>query len=181
MRLLVLMLASCGCGSEECNLPDQYDWGFDYSFLQDRTTQNGIAVDTSGQSVNLDDIDWKIYEAKRCLSTAFPDDLLDAKWCPPTFNVSIDEGCIKVKVPDNWSWSCDGQEQLLADDAPQEACDKKGFVADKECPCKWRGGVQVDGVIITTPNLRMFKESAVKLITGCWYLYDDSRLAECAK
>jgi hypothetical protein len=180
------MLTSCGCvcAPAQCKYHPQYDWGFSYSVEPNQTTPSGVLIDASGQYIDLNEIDRKISETENCLARNFPNgDLSGVEgWCSVLkFEPFIDRHCITVKIPSNWSWSCDGKEQLLADDAPQEGCGAKGFKEDPDCPCKWRAGIQDGGIIITTPNLRLFKDPLVKMITSCEYIYEDPKLAECVK
>lgn len=179
IKYIIPILFSVSC-SNECNLYPQYDWGFNYDVYPNEVTPDGIEVDTSGQVIDLLLIDKLYNETKDCLSQSYKDDKnFNSIWCPEKFYIRSTLNCIKVKIPNDWSWSCYGEEQLLRDRAPDEGCIAKGFTIEESCPCKWRGGVQGDDTIIVTPNLRMFKEEAAKIITGCWYIYDMPKIVKC--
>lgn len=179
-RPLVLTLC-CSC-SNECKYHTFYDWGFSYSINPDQTTPAGIKIDATGQQIDFDQIDVAVKEVEDCLDLNFPNRQTPSNaWCSSSdFEPFVSPECLTIKVPDDWSWSCNGEEQLLKDDAPQEGCEAKRFRVDADCPCKWRGGIQ-DNTIILTPNLRMLKDILVEFITGCGYIYADKRLKECVK
>lgn len=93
--------------------------------------------------------------------------------------------CLQLLVTTQWDWSCDGQEQLLRVEAPGAGCRQKGFEADLDCPCRFRGGTirspdRHHNLVIVTPNLRMLRAEVVRYWSGCWDVWRDSRLARCA-
>lgn len=90
--------------------------------------------------------------------------------------------CMKVLVSDQWSMSCDGREQLLDMEAPQVSCNQKGFEADPNCPCKYRGGTMRydnENLIVVTPNLLQLRYEIVRYVSGCWNPVYDARLSAC--
>ena len=185
--ILCILLSSCSLEfTHPCTTYNHYDWGFDYDVYPSRTTDNGILLDDSGQSLDqdvLNMIDIMTEEVIDCLDNEFPNgdltDIKDSGYCPNTlFDSCPDKSCLHVKIPSDWEWSND--QQLLQDLAPDDACVAKGLTADSDNPCKWRGGLQDGYAIITTPNLIIYKDPLIKFITGCDSVWYEPRLAKCA-
>jgi len=124
-------------------------------------------------------IDDKITATESCLKSWYAerDDALHRvyNWKAPA------RSCYTVLLPDDWRVACEDPEQQVYGHAPQEACDAKGFEADLNCPCGWRTSLQSGNVIVTTPNLYMFRQSVVELLTGYapYYAWQDKSLIPC--
>lgn len=176
-----------------CQPPTCPVWGYsyakqsDYRIAFDASTPAGFLVDTSGQQVDLERIDFLVQSVKDCLAAEFPEGRISQKdrtsgqciydsifWDRPA-------ECVSFKVVSDWVWSCDGKWQLLGESAsaPQHLCNQKGFSPDANCPCRWRAGLQ-DGVIVVTPDLRMLADPLIRLLTGCNVPWAVMGLAKCA-
>jgi hypothetical protein len=167
MRLAVALLAVViGCATGRQCLP--VGWGYivpnhaHYDVAPTETSPGGIRFDDSGQSVSGTLLDRLTREVADCLQ------------------VSVDSASFVVKVPVDWSVSCDGSQQLLSAEAPQLGCDAKGLPADPNCPCRWRALIQCPNVIVATPSLYLFKDALVRWVTGSNNPWADPALAKCA-
>lgn len=160
---------------------------YHYDVNPDRTTDGGILVDTSGQDIDISDLDRQTDEVERCLVDQFGDppvipleDVKASDCDSQTFPIPIRRQDLVVKVAMNWTPSCDGSQQVLPVPAPQALCDAKGMYWMTECPgCFWRAGIQQNRFIIVTPNYFLYKDPLIRLVTGCnnpW----TGRLATCA-
>lgn len=176
-----------GCLDSGICYQNYYQSQFNYKIKADQVTESGIKIDIDVEDFDSDRIDQLVNETEACLQTTFPDGILsddvvhDAQCQNRSFNPVISRECFKVKVPDDWVFSCDGSTQLLPQVAPQRLCGDKGLEADPNCPCRWRAGIQDNTVIVTTPNLKLFKDPLVRIVTGCnnpWY---SKPLADCMR
>ncbi len=124
-------------------------------------------------------VDDKITATEACLKGWYAerDDVLHRvyDWKPPV------RSCYTVYVPNDWHVACEDPEQQVYGKAPQEVCDAKGFKANSDCPCGWRTNVQNGSVIVTTPNLYLFRQSVAELLTGLssGLLWKDSNMIKC--
>lgn len=194
VRWLVLaFMAFClSCNGEEqigvCDISKRhYDWGARYDVRPYLVTASGILVDASGQHVDLELLDRLTDEVVQCLSEEFPDgNLTGVKngLCKrPYMNTAFYRSCLWVKIPNNWVWSCDGSQQLLADLADPQGCINKGLIPTPECPCRWRAllGVRPHLYVVTTPNFYLYKDPLIKFITGCDNVWNVPQFAKCAR
>lgn len=164
-RIVLAALLVVGCAPAPCE--QQYGYyilgDFEgYGVTPTRTTPTGVGVDEEGGAVDLDVLDRKVNEVE---------------WCTEQ---SIDRSAIRVKVPPGWGPSCDGTDEVLPLRAPPNGCRQKGLEPDEACPCRWRAVVQCPNVIVTTPNLHLFKDALTRWLTGCDNPWTDPALAECA-
>jgi hypothetical protein len=181
--------ASAGPASEGPACPDyRYESQFEYAVTPAFTTPSGIPVDPSGQDVSAETVDAQTAEVEACLAREFgspphlPPEVRRAADClEETFALPIPRGCFAVKVPADWTLSCDGDQQVLPSRAPDALCLAKGLVPTDDCPCRWRAGLEDDGrVVVTTPSFHMFKDPLVRLATGCNNPWAHPKLARCA-
>ena len=181
----VLFIISCS-KEEECpdyNFQDQFNYEINFNQI----TASGIQVDFSGQDLSLGLVDELTKETEDCLIKNFPNKTiaqnvyLEADCLVHKFTFPFNRSCFKVKVPNDWTWSCDRTQQLLPYAAPQKLCDDKGFSYDPNCPCRWRAGIQDGDTIVTTPNFKLYKEQLLKLTTSCGNIWNSLKFAECAE
>lgn len=188
MRLIVFILTALvtNCGIDDSCPRWNYYNQFNYKTNFNQTTPIGIKVDTSGQDMSLVLIDELTLKVEDCLNKNFPDgkipdDVYKAGQCSTkTLELPCDKDCLKVKIPNDWLWSCDGTQQLLPSQAPKALCEAKGLHPTAECPCRWRAGIQDDSIIVATPNLHLYKDPLIRYITGCNNPWFHPKLAECA-
>jgi len=128
----------------------------------------------------------KVEAVAACLDSAFgveplPHDVVVAGDCRFAEFEGVCIGCLGIKVVDDWTWSADGQWQLLPLDAPKELCAAKGL---PQGSCQWRAAVQraEDGrlVAIVGPDLRMLGDPLVRIMTSCNSVWGVETLARCA-
>jgi len=187
--LFFLALGFFGCTTDECLTP-HYDWGFDYDVNPTYKTPYGIKVDTTNQALhqNFNSMLDKItQEVEACLAERFPNNSLKSVYAQAycnsghEFTPKANKKCLEVKVPDDWLWSRNKEQQFINNRAGDKGCLDKGFSQESidKYGCYWRVGLQDGYKIITPPNLYLYKDALVKYITGCdnvWY----SELAVCA-
>ena len=187
-RILMCFFAlAIGCGSENDQCP-RYNFynQFSYKVRPTIKTVRGIAVDLTGQDVSLNCIDKATSEVEKCLEETFgnpprlPDDVRQKADClVETFALPLKRKCLTVKIPDDWTLSCEGTYQVLPQEAPAERCFEKGLTPTPNCPCRWRAGIQDDSVIVATPNLFLYKDPLIRLVTSCNNPWAHPSLAKC--
>ena len=131
-----------------------------YPFQRTMVTPGGVEVDLSGQAVSIDAIDASVREVEECLGK------------------SIDRRAFRVKVPADWRKNCDGTQEVLPFQTPDRFC--KGEAATPDCPCRYRALLQEPNIVIATPNLLLFKDALVRLITGSTNPWSSPTLSVCA-
>jgi hypothetical protein len=172
------------CEEDKCNHHSLENINPPYEINAALTTPEGIRVDTSGQDVSLEMIDRVVDATERCINDTFPDRLpasiTDASWCEKEYKHHIDRDCITIKIPNSWSYSCDGTQLLLDRKVDNQLCIDKGLDRDfNECPCQWRSGIQEDNVIVVLPDLYMLPDPIVRYMTSCYNAWIGD-LAKCA-
>lgn len=183
---LILYLLCSSCGPDECWTNSYGDTYSHYKIDNIRVTPIlGIKVDDTGQNIDLNVIDQKTMEAEECLQKfgeRLPLNVSADAYCPNALDMMDTQlclRCITVKIPNDWLMSCDGKEQVLPNEAPQQGCDAKGFKRDDNCPCRWREVIQDRTILVTTPNLTMYKDLYVRYKTGCYDNWNSKELLEC--
>lgn len=122
----------------------------DYQVHVDSITPHGIKVDSSGEEVDLREIDRQVDALEECLET------------------SIQRTCLRIKVAPDWYISeCSGQ-QLFPCDINDQVCLDKGLTEEdlEICPCNCRATIQDENTIIVTPDLRLLRGELARMITG---------------
>lgn len=135
------------------------DVSYQVSALQ--RTPSGIRYDASGQDFSGALLDRLTAEVEGCLGKP------------------IDRSSFVVKVPADWSLSCDKSQQVLPSGAPGEGCDAKGL--KNACPCRWRALIQCPNVIVTTPSLYLYKDALTRWAAHVNEPYSRPELAKCAR
>ncbi len=167
---------------------EQFPAPHTYPFVQSDTTAEGVRVDTSGLSVDLDDLDRRIDAVESCLASTFgtpaliPPDVAASGQCDSdTFPLPLRRQDLEVKVAGDWVWSCDGTQQLIPVQGPDDsACLAKGLVPTPECPCYWRAGIEGNRTIVVTPDFHMMADPLVRQVTGCNDVWSTTALSKCA-
>lgn len=180
--------ASCGSQNNgQCRSYALYN-AFHYDVRPTLMSPSGIKIDPTGQALDMEKLERQTNEVERCLTDAFgsppkipPDVMRDAECLVDTFNLPLDHGCLTVKVPDDWTLTCDGSQQILPTRAPDEGCLEKGLTPTAQCPCRYRGGTQDDHIIVTTPSFYIFKDPLIRVVTGCNNPWRHPTLAKCAQ
>lgn len=57
-----------------------------------------------------------------------------------------------------------GPQELLPVQAPEDGCTAKGFSPNATCPCAWRGGIAWPNIIVTTPDLVIYKDPLIRFL-----------------
>jgi len=182
--------------SGSCAWEPPYDcpliWGYqdqtEYSVEPTLETPTGIPVDPSGQRVEPEVVDGIVDDVERCLRESFgeppslpPDVVRDGQCISTTFTLPYPRAeCLTIKIPNDWVPSCDGSQQLLPWSAPDAGCLQKGLTPTKECPCRWRAGIQDRRTAVTTPNLYNLRDPLIRIMTGCNSPWTSPALAKCA-
>lgn len=153
-----------GCQPAPC----EQQWGYylrgespSYAFQAQWRTYSGIDVDANDWAL-ADRVDVAVDQLESCLG------------------VPIDRTAFRVKIPDDWTLSCDGTDQVLPFIAAVGEC--KGKIATETCPCRYRAIVQCSEpscVVVATPNLLLFKDALTRLLTKSVDPWSDPLLAAC--
>lgn len=119
-------------------------------------TPTGIWYDPSGLSISPELLDRVTNEVDVCL-------LDNGVILKP-----MDRSSFVIKIASNWIYSCDttgygGEQELLPINAPESGCDAKGE-EDINCPCRWRAGIRCPNIIVTPPNLYLYKDSLIRFL-----------------
>jgi len=162
----VLPFLLISCSSQHFQNVTDYHIGGDYIF-----SRRGIKIYPNGNNINYNLIDKKVNEVEECL------------------HMSIDRDSFSVYIPDDWYISSCSGEQLIPSRVNPDLCRVKGIEIEEECewvkypnkkcpcPCNIRAGIQDDTVIITTPNLKLFKMPLVRMLVYPEYAFD--KYTEC--
>ena len=128
-----------------------------YEVTPDNETPEGIPVDSNGQYVDLELIDQLVDELTECVE------------------IDLRPDCLVVKIPPDWYVSqctrsqlfpCDNDQQECLDkcDGDQDCIDQ--MILDFErCPCNCRARIQDENIIVTTPDMLLFKAELARMIT----------------
>lgn len=163
-RYAVALVLAAGCQPGKLCTPASYGYvttnDVSYAVATDHVSPSGIHYDPSGQKIAGELLDRLTDEVAACLGRP------------------IDRASFRVKIPSEWTLSCDAQQQLLPSGAPGEGCDAKGLQG--ACPCRWRAIVQCPDVIVTTPSLYLYKDALVRLVVPSADPWSSPALAKCA-
>jgi len=167
IKVLLIFLFFVGCSAQECKIY-YYQDQFNYKVNPALLTPSGIQVDPTNQTVSLTEIDKQTQEVEDCLSQLFDgkldeETIKESDCLENSFILPIQRECISVKIPDDWFWNRDNTQQLLPSLAPDELCRDKGL----EPPCYWRAGIQDQLTIVVTPDLFLYKDPLIRIVTGC--------------
>ena len=134
----------------------------------------------------LDRVTDEVYSCLRHTFTngKLSDAVISSSWCSQSKIRFVKKSCFDVEIADDWRLSCDGSQQVLKDEAPEESCKAKDLHRDfDECPCSWRAGIQqkedTTPIIVTTPSLYLYKDPLLRYITSCDYPWSSPPLAAC--
>lgn len=141
----------------------------------------GLAVDVP-DGFDADRIVEIVDAVDTCLAEIgeLPSDEAEVAWCDGhayTY-APIQRGCFETKVESDWHWSRDGRYQMLWDKADRWYCRQKGLDVEREC--YWRTAIQHGYQIITTPDLQLYADALVLLVTRCDRPRSSPRLSRCA-
>jgi hypothetical protein len=148
----------------------------------DRTPE-GVVVDASGFKVDLAAIDSHIDKVEQCLRDKYPDGSLPADvvknghCLSDKFDPVIQRSFLTVKVAPDWHNGC-LNEQVFPCGVDPKYCEAKGITPTPECPCECRGAVQDNDTIVTTPDLHLFDNDLIRVVTTCNYIWI-AGLQEC--
>lgn len=193
VALLVFVALLFTCGSPYVSpyythgFYDQFPPPYSYDYHPNATTPEGIRVDTSGEAVDLADLDRRVDFVESCLAGKFgsppalPPSVVSGSQCDSTtFPLPLLRRDLQVKVAANWVWSCDHTQELIPVPSPDSGCVAKGLTPTPECPCYWRVGIQGNQVIVVTPDLHMLQDSVTRMATGCNDVWMEG-LSACAQ
>jgi hypothetical protein len=168
MKIIVnILLSVCiiSCAPEYC-YDNIFEGWTDYPVNPSiQTPVLKIDVDFSGQKIDvatLLELDKQTQELLYCLGKD-----------------NFDLGCLVIKIASNWYISPCSGEQLFPCNIPESSCKMKGVEPTKECPCACRAVIQHHDVIITAPNLKLYKGELAKLVTGYWNPWAIEEIRKC--
>lgn len=182
MRTLTIfmLLFFGGCTSETC-YHNHYQTITDYEITINAITPNGVNVDDSGFFVDLSEIDRQIDEMEICVQQALLGgiDIETARvqdcraggqeYRTNFSDISVERDCLIVKVAPDWRVSNCSEEymEIFPCDINPQVCEDKGLEVTDGCPCQCRSIIQDENVIVTTPDLYLFRGELARMITGC--------------
>jgi hypothetical protein len=185
IALAVLALSSC---SNNPYARDLYEDVTSYRVHATARTPKGVAV---AGALDLVEVDRRLDAVEACLARTFPGGVLDqatrsdGHCLYPSFETRIARSAITVLEAPDWRWTApecvpagwDAQQQFGA--APAPLCAAKGIVATPACPCQWRGAIQGDSDLVTTPNMHLLAGDLIRLVTSCNNPWNSQQLAGC--
>jgi hypothetical protein len=144
-----------------------------YTATPTNQTPAGIWYDPSGLPISPQLLDRITDEVDTCLLTN------------GVTSKPIDRSSFVIKIASDWVYSCDttsfgGEQELLPVDAPQGGCLAKGEVPDAICPCRWRAGIRCPNIIITPPNLYLYKDALIRFVLTITDPWGGPPLSVCA-
>lgn len=173
---VALVLASCRERYQRCE-PETFIPSFtDYDVAPSIYTAGGIAVDTSGQPVNLAAIDALTDDVEACLHRTLGPDLPERVWAAASCGSrswGVKRQCLTVKIAPDWrvgEWG----DQIIPH-GTGAAC--KGSTS----PCFFRTVVQDSLTIVTTPDLKLYEAGVAQIATGCQYPWSSPEIAACIR
>ncbi|MCK5018894.1 MAG: hypothetical protein KAS32_17665 [Candidatus Peribacteraceae bacterium] len=172
LKYLLSLLLLCSC--EQVGYKGIFKDTTNYSIKDDYVfSPAGIKVYPNGNKIDLNNIDLKVSELEECLK------------------LSIHRDWFSVYIPSDWYVSeCSGQ-QLIPSLVDYKLCEAKGLIIEEECrglrypteecpcPCNIRSGIQNNNVIITTPNLELFKMPLARMVLWPAYVLDNPEYVKC--
>jgi hypothetical protein len=188
--LIIIFLLSAACMQDITPCSYMFAEAAQYKINSYVISNTGLKIDDETNSVDIKEIDKIFTTVYDCLLNEFPDrilhnDVLNTSWCynerAHIREIEICKDCISIKIPNNYSYSItDPNEQVLADTAPKEGCLAKGQNRDfKKYPCKYRGLITEDNIIVVTPSLHLLPDMIVKYASNCSYPYGSDKLSKC--
>lgn len=194
MKKIQLVLAICliGFGCDDNCYRNYYQNITDYEISINSITPNGVNVDDSGFYVDLEEIDRQIDEMETCVQNALAGGIdlaiartqgcRDESWNYRVdfSGISVLRECLTVKIAPDWyvSHCSEDYMEIFPCDISPQVCIDKGLEITDECPCRCRSAIQDENIVITTPNLYLFRGELARMITGCnnpWF----SPISQC--
>lgn len=177
--LIILFLAGCSDG-KRCN-NNNYQNITQYEIAVNSVTPGGVNVDDSGFFVDLEELDRQINEMEICvqnalsggidMATAETQDCRIDGWDYRTdfVDISVRRECLTVKISPDWRVSTCSEEymEVFPCEINPQVCIDKGLEITDECPCMCRSTIQDENVVVTTPNLYLFRGELARQMTGC--------------
>jgi hypothetical protein len=91
---------------------------------------------------------------------------------------SIDRSSFVVKIPNDWTYSCDGTEEVLPFVSVfDKTC--KGQTATETCPCRYRAVLQEPNVVVVTPNLKLYRDALTRLLLNTTNPWSNPEISPC--
>ena len=127
------------------------------------------------------DLDKKTTELKACLAGLNPKWVVRTDW-------------FLILVPSDWYVSaCSGQQLVPSTPACSLCIDQKGLPLPEKCcglakptvgcpcVCNVRATIQDNYVIVTAPNLLLYKAELARLVTGVNNVWTDAQIVTCVR
>lgn len=175
-RFIYSNLFAYALGALSCQAPcypSNYPNYTNYSVSFTDKTNLGIKLDDPDHYLDKQKIDELTTETISCLKKikgTLSSNELYQNDCQGEWDLEI-KSCMVVKVPIWHTSDCTGEE-VFSCSVPFASCAEKGFSPDSGCPCSCRAMVQDNEVLLTTPNMKLYKAYLITLLTGCgrpWY------------
>jgi hypothetical protein len=188
LSLLILAIVALGCSRpwQRCEPEHRFGLPFDqvlspgtYRVAPTLYTPRGLAVDPSGQPVDLAALDALTDDVEACLARTFPGgEIPEAVWhsgsCEWRRFGPIKRRCITVKLAADWRVGVSGDQLLPHGNGG--SCTDKGHGS---APCSYRVALQDDLTIVVPPSLQLYAEGLIRIATGCHRVWSAPELAAC--
>lgn len=172
-----LLVPCAGAPSEYANR--HYANVTNYPIKITHRTPGGVFV-----SDGLDDsrVDLLTDQVEQCLANIEePTEAAKVAWSclPGFFGRKVDRASFNVFLAPDWQPSEDGLWQTFPCTVDPALCEAKGQHPTAEKPCACRAIVQSNFTIVVTPDLRLYASEAVRLFSGCNFVWGGA-LEACA-
>lgn len=145
-------------------------WEQSYGYFLDRSPSYSINPVASPGGVRYDS---EVGELLDVQQLDFLTDQLEA-----CLERSIDRSTFVVKIPADWTYSCDGTEEVLPFVSVfDKTC--KGKTATETCPCRYRAVLQEPNVVVTTPNLKLYRDALSRLLLNTSNTWGNPEISPC--
>jgi hypothetical protein len=154
------MIAACAPAPWEQRYGYYLDRSPDY-VVNPVVTLGGVRYDNEvGDLLDVQQLDFHTDQLEACLER------------------SIDRSSFVVKIPSDWTYSCDGTEEVLSFvSIVDRTC--KGKTATETCPCRYRAVLQEPNIVIVTPNLKLYRDALARLILNTSITWDNPEISTC--
>lgn len=158
--LATLLIAACGGGIWSHTFGYYLDREPNYPLTNVVASPGGVQYDNEvGDLLDVQQLDFLTDSLETCLER------------------SIDRSSFVVKIPADWTYNCDGTEEVLPFITPDRSC--KGKNATDACPCRYRAVLQEPNVVVVTPNLKLYRDALSRLLLNTSNTWGNPEISPC--
>lgn len=159
--LATVLIAACTPAAWEIRFGYYLDRSPNYPIANIVASPGGVRYDSEvGELLDVVELDWMTDSLEACLER------------------SIDRSSFVVKIPSDWTYSCDGTEEVLPFvSVVDRTC--KGRTATEACPCRYRAVLQEPNVVVATPNLKLYRDALSRLLLNTSETWSNPEISPC--